>query len=118
MLVRTGALFALTPVLGRLPLLARPAHAQGAEPVWRHGLSLFGDLKYPEGFKHFGYVNPAAPKGGAVRMIAFGTFDNFNEVVAGLKGTIAAGASLLSDTLMARALDEGSAQYGLISEAV
>src|SRR5215831_4681309 len=33
MLFRTGALVALTPVLGRLPLLARPAHAQGAEPA-------------------------------------------------------------------------------------
>jgi len=118
MLVRTGALFALTPVLGHLPLLARPARAQGAERVWRHGLSLFGDLKYPDGFKHFGYVNPTAPKGGTVRMIAFGTFDNFNEVVAGLKGSIASGASLLSDTLMARALDEVSTEYGLIAEAV
>jgi microcin C transport system substrate-binding protein len=29
---------------------------------WRHGLSLFGDLKYPPGFKHFDYVNPAAPR--------------------------------------------------------
>ena len=41
-------------------------------------LSLFGDLKYPQGFKNFDYVNASAPKGGAARMIAFGTFDNFN----------------------------------------
>ena len=52
------------------------AHAQTAAPAkdekaWRHGLSLFGDLKYPEGFKHFGYVNPAAPKGGHVPMGAW-----------------------------------------------
>ena len=31
--------------------------------VWKHGLSLFGDLKYPEGFKHFDYVNPARAAG-------------------------------------------------------
>ena len=67
---------------------------------WRHGLSLFGDLKYPAGFKHFDYVNPNAPKGGAVRLGAFGTFDNFNLVVAGVKGTLAAGIDLIYDTLM------------------
>ena len=53
-------------------------------------LSLFGDVKYPAGFKHFDYVNPDAPKGGTVRQIAVGTFDNFNMVVAGVKGSIAA----------------------------
>ena len=46
--------------------------------VWKHGLSLFGDLKYPADFKQFDYVNANAPKGGAVRLMAFGTFDNFN----------------------------------------
>ena len=59
-----------------LLILATPAGAQSRD--WRHGLSLFGDLKYPAGFKHFDYVNPGAPKGGRARMIAFGTFDNFN----------------------------------------
>ena len=65
--------------------LAAPALAQAnpTERQWRHGLSLFGELKYPAGFKHFDYVNPNAPKAGIVRMIAFGTFDNFNLAVAG-----------------------------------
>ena len=57
--------------------------------AWRHGLSLFGDLKYPAGFKQFDYVNATAPKGGTARQIAIGTFDNFNMVVAGVKGTLA-----------------------------
>ena len=51
---------------------------EAQEKVWRHGVSLFGDLKYPAGFKQFDYVNAAAPKGGAVREIALGTYDNFN----------------------------------------
>ena len=59
--------------------LSPPAHAA-------HGYALWGDLKYPQGFSHFDYVNPQAPKGGTARMIAFGTFDNFNRVVAGVKG--------------------------------
>ena len=45
--------------------------------------SLFGDLKYSTRFAHFDYVNPQAPKGGTVRQAAFGTYDNFNVVVAG-----------------------------------
>jgi microcin C transport system substrate-binding protein len=51
-------------------------------------------------------------------MVAFGTFDNFNEVVAGLKGSIAMGAGMLSDTLLVSALDEVSTEYGLIAESV
>ena len=65
-------------------------------------------MKYPEGFKHFDYVNPHAPQGGTVRQIAFGTFDNFNTVVAGVKGNIAAGTELFIETLMTPALDEVS----------
>ena len=35
-----------------------------AVPAWAaHGYALWGDLKYPAGFAHFDYVNPAAPKG-------------------------------------------------------
>ena len=79
---------------------------------------MFGELKYPPGFQHFDYVNPSAPKGGTVRMIAFGTFDNFNEVVAGLKGSVAMGAGTISDTLTSPSLDEVSTDYGLIAEAV
>jgi microcin C transport system substrate-binding protein len=50
---------------------------------WRHGLSVYGDLKYRQDFKHFDYVDPNAPKGGSARQVAIGTFDNFNPVIAG-----------------------------------
>ena len=79
---------------------------------------LFGELKYPPGFRSFDYVNPNAPKAGSVRMIGIGTFDNFNEVVAGVKGSLAAGTGSLSDTLLVSALDEVSSEYGLIAESV
>jgi len=103
--------------IGLLNLIRR-AEAQPAKPAWRHGVSLFGDLKYPSGFAQFGYVNAAAPKGGAARQIALGTFDNFNMVVAGVKGTLAAGIDLVHDTLLVSALDEVSSEYGLIAEAL
>jgi microcin C transport system substrate-binding protein len=83
------------------------AKASASEREWRHGLSLFGDLKYKPDFKHFDYVNPDAPKGGSVRQLAIGTFDNFNLVVAGVKGAMAVGVDLVFDTLTAPALDAG-----------
>jgi microcin C transport system substrate-binding protein len=112
----------LLPILNGLAMhtLGRPAAAQTAaqDRNWRHGLSLFGELKYPPEFKCFDYVNPNAPKLGSVRLIAFGTFDNFNEVVSGLKGSLVAGAGMISDTLLVSALDAVSTDYGLIAEAV
>jgi microcin C transport system substrate-binding protein len=120
-LLKAGALAAAAPALGAitgLPL-ASPAEAQTAsgEPVWRHALSLFGDIKYPPDFKRFDYVNPDAPKGGVARMISLGTFDNFNIAVAGVKGSIAPAAALINETLLVRAQDEVVTEYGLLAEA-
>ena len=104
--------------LAGLPLPSWISAARAQDKKWRHGLSLFGDLKYPEGFKQFDYVNANAPKGGTARELALGTFDNFNPVVAFVKGSLAAGIGLINDTLMASALDEVTGAYGLLAEAV
>jgi microcin C transport system substrate-binding protein len=122
LILQNGVLAGLPSLIGRpgYEMIANAAAAPiGTEDrKWRHGASWFGELRYPAGFEHFDYVNPDAPKLGAVRMMALGSFDNFNEVVAGLKGSLAMGAGLISDTLMVAALDEVSARYGLIAEAV
>lgn len=122
-LLKTSAFAALTPVLGGVGSLtvigaaeAQPAAAGGAE--WRHALSLFGEVKYPAGFKRFDYVNPDAPKGGTVRQIALGTFDNFNIAVAGVKGNIAGAVGLIYESLTTPSLDEVSTEYGLLAESV
>jgi microcin C transport system substrate-binding protein len=112
----TSALFAMGA--SRLPLPAWIESAQAQEKNWRHGLSLFGDMKYPAGFKQFDYVNAAAPKGGTVRETAIGTYDNFNIVVAGIKGALATGTTLIYETLLVSSLDEVSTEYGLLAEAV
>jgi len=101
-----------------LPLPSLLTAAQAQDKTWRHGLSLFGDLKYPPSFKQFDYVNADAPKGGIVREIATGTFDNFNRVVADVKGNIAGGIGLIYDTLLTSSLDEVSTGYGLLAESV
>ncbi len=111
-----SALFALAA--RRLPLPHWINAALAQDKQWRHGVSLFGDLKYPSGFKNFDYVNANAPKGGAARQIAVGTFDNFNMVVAGVKGSLVASINLIYDTLLVPALDEVSTEYGLLAEAV
>ncbi len=112
----TSALVALAA--RRLPLPAWIGSAQAAGPEWQHGISPFGELKYPPGFKKFDYVNASAPKGGTVRQIALGTYDNFNMVVDGIKGTLVQGIELNYDTLLVAALDEVSSAYGLIAEGV
>jgi microcin C transport system substrate-binding protein len=81
-----------------------------------YAVSMFGDLKYGPGFKHFDYVNPEAPKGGDVRMAAIGTFDTLNPFV--LKGVPATGIGLIFDTLMVGSSDEPFSEYGLIAESI
>ena len=76
-----------------------------------HGLTLLDKLKYPAGFKHLDYVNPAAPKGGTLRQFTIGTFDTFNPYI--IKGNPAAGVGQVYETLMTSPLDEISAEYGL-----
>jgi microcin C transport system substrate-binding protein len=119
-LLQSSAFAAVVPALGGATgiLTIDAAHAQSVgEMTWRHALSTFGDVKYPADFKRFDYVNPEAPKGGTVRLFELGTFDNFNIVVDGLKGSMASGAALIHQSLTTRSLDEPSTAYGLLAEA-
>ena len=116
--IRATAATLAAPALGALGAGPFAGGAAAQARTWKHGLSLFGDLKYPPGFKHFDYVNPKAPQGGVLRQVAFGTFDNFNSVVAGVKGSLAMGTELFNETLTTSALDEVSTEYGLLVEAV
>lgn len=126
-ILRSSALAAIAPAVTNAVSLIMPGAAQaqgaaqtatqGAEPGWRHALSLFGDVKYPADFKQFDYANPAAPKGGTARQISIGTFDNFNIAVAGVKGSIAPAVGYIYETLMSQSLDEVGTEYSLLAEA-
>ena len=93
---------------GAAAAMAAPAALAQQEPE-RHGMSAFGDLKYPADFKHFDYVNPAAPKGGLFSQIGpnkqynqnFLTFNSLNSYI--LKGDAAMGMELTFANLMAAA---------------
>jgi microcin C transport system substrate-binding protein len=117
-LLRLGGAALLAPLINLVRQARSLEEAESSLALWRHGVSLFGELRYQPGFAHFDYVNPRAPKAGVMRESAFGTFDNFNLVVAGVKGNLASGIDFIYDTLLVPALDEISTEYGLIAEAV
>lgn len=112
--------------LGVATLLPRGGLAQGAPAFGppKHGMSIFGDLKYPEGFKRFDYVNPEAPKGGEIAFTVssvggngtFLTFDTLNMFSA--RGNGAAGMGMIFDSLMAGSADEADSLYGLVAKSV
>ena len=76
----------------------------------------FGKAKYPDGFTHFDYVNPNAPKYGKVTYGQVGTYDNFNRYAS--RGVAAAATGELYDSLMYSPSDEIDAYYPLIAQRV
>src|SRR5260370_40663550 len=60
-----------------------------------HGMAMHGQPKYPADATTPDYVNPAAPKGGTVRLGTQGTFDSLHPFT--LKGVPAAGGSALRE---------------------
>jgi len=78
---------------------------------------MHGEPLYPEGFKHFRYVNPAAPKGGAIVYGATGSFDSLNPFI--VRGTSALGLrEHVFESLLARGYDEPFTLYGLLAESI
>ncbi len=97
--------------------LAFPARA---EVLVTHGLSAFGDLKYPADFAHFDYVNPDAPRGGSIATTTTRANQNFDTLHAYANrgdppAGLAAPENLVFDTLMVGAADETDAMYGLVA---
>jgi len=92
-----------------------------APAAWAaHAYAQFGDIKYPAGFSHFDYVNPAAPKGGEIRMVPPTrptNFDKFNPFT--LRGTAPYGVgSLLIESLLTGNSEEPTTAYGLLADDV
>jgi microcin C transport system substrate-binding protein len=96
-------------------------------PAWAgHAYSLWGDIKYPAGFAHFDYVNPAAPKGGQITLVPNSratNFDKYNPFT--LKGEHPPGlhnegknVSLVFETLLTGSADEPATAYGMLAEDI
>ncbi len=122
-LTRRGALqLAGATLVGALPYGV--GHAGTPESGPHHGLSVFGDLKYPADFTAFDWVNPQAPKGGRLATTPSSTaynqntstFNSLHDLI--LKGDGAVGLELTRASLMVRAHDEPDAVYGLVARTV
>lgn len=106
------------------PLLSRKAFAALPTDTPLHGMSAFGELRYPAGFSHFDYASPDAPKGGAFNFSPFYwyfnqsplTFNTLNSYA--LRGEAPPRMEMCFSSLMVSALDEPDAIYGELAESV
>ena len=115
---------ALAGAAAASPALPRLAFPESRAGVALHGLSAFGDLRYPAGFTHFDYASPDAPRGGTFNFSPPNWFWNQNtDAFNTLNPFVPNGDSpprmeLCFNSLMVRALDEPDAIYGMLAETV
>lgn len=102
--------FGLAALVAGTLLWGTPARAE-------HAIAMHGAPKYPEDFSHFDYVDPAAPKGGTLRLGVVGTFDSLNRHL--VRGVPAQGLGQWHDqSLLRRSRDEPFSLYAGLAEAV
>ena len=112
----TSMLSAARPVaFAGLVVTALAGNAQ-ADTITSHGISTFGELKYPADFAHLDYVNPDAPKGGEISIWGFGSFDSMHPYTT--KGRAGRLASMFFESLLEGTADESDAVYGLVAESM
>jgi microcin C transport system substrate-binding protein len=87
---------------------------------WVHAFAAYGEPKYPEGFAHFEYVNPDAPRGATLRLRnpdRRTSFDKFNPFTT--RGNAPAGVAIwMVEGLAHLSQDEPSTMYALLAEAM
>ncbi|WP_375541679.1 extracellular solute-binding protein [Paraburkholderia sp. CNPSo 3281] len=84
-----------------------------------YAIAQYGEPKYPQGFAHFDYVNPDAPKGGTLVLAnpdRLTSFDKFNPFT--LRGNAAPGLGMLFESLTTGSLDEVASAYGLLADDI
>jgi len=110
-------------VIGAALFFLIAAHAFANDRTqFQHGVSFFGEFKYPSDFEHFDFVNPDAPKGGRVIYPIRGTFDSFTPFIR--KGINPAGMGIvgkwqfLYDRLLEYSDDEAGVHYSRLAESI
>ena len=97
-------------------LVVTAARAQDQTLVVSHGISTFGELKYPADFAHLDYVNPDAPKGGEISEWRPGTFDSLNPY--SVKGVGEAYAAIAYENILTGTADEIGSAYCFMCETM
>src|SRR5690242_488472 len=104
---------AAASIIAAFVLAVAPLRAEPARPA----VAMHGEPKYPAGFAQFDYVNPEAPKGGALKLAGAGTFDKLNPFILkgvaaeGLTPLPAQGISLTDMALVTSSADEAFSHY-------
>jgi peptide/nickel transport system substrate-binding protein len=116
---------AATRLLGCALLIAGVTPARAGES---HAIAMQGAPALAAGFDHFGYANPAAPKGGRLTQGVLGTFDSLNPFIVrglppqGLRAPLVSANNAISgyvvESLMVRGYDEPFTLYGLLAKTV
>ncbi len=88
------------------------ARAEVGKIIVSHGISTFGELKYPADFAHLDYVNPDAPKGGEISEWAGGSFDSMNPY--SIKGVAGVGSTIFYESILTGTADEIGSSYCLL----
>ena len=104
-------------ILARAAVIAALAAMSSANADPQAGIAMHDAPKYGPAFTRFDYINPDAPKGGALRLGVLGSFDSLNPFI--VKGAPVAGMrEYVYETLLARSYDEPFSLYGLLAESV
>lgn len=105
----------LTSALMLAAVAAGPANAE--ESTIAHAITSHGNPKHGQGFAHFDFANPDAPKGGTLIRAVVGTYDSLNPFI--VRGKAAAGLiDYFYPRLMYRNWDEPFGLYGYVAESI
>jgi peptide/nickel transport system substrate-binding protein len=100
-----------------LALACPPAIAGGVGPP-SGAIAMHGEPALPPDFDHLPYVNPQAPKGGALNLAYLGAFDSLNPYNVKALSTAQGLIGNVYQSLMARSADEPFTLYGLIAKSI
>ncbi len=124
MLSQTRPISSRAPIRALILLLALGTLfglvSYSGEGIAAQGIAQYGKPKYADGFAHFDYANPKAPKGGTLTLPnpdRRTSFDKFNPFT--LRGVTAPGiGALMFESLAVGSADEVSSVYGLIADDI
>ena len=81
-------------------------------------IAMHGEPALPPDFDHLPYVNPQAPKGGALNLAYLGAFDSLNPYNVKALSTAQGLIGNVYQSLMTRSADEPFTLYGLIAKSI
>ncbi len=104
-------------LLVNLTVMPDLLQAETNSPVrFVHALSLHGEPALGPDMKHFDYVDPDAPKGGAFKAAQIGSYNTFH--LYGPQGKAPLGLYFTHETLLVRNWDEPLSKYGVVTETI